>query len=1006
MEEGDAVAKPTDIKSLVSDLTDPPELPDALAELAQRFIDDGRAREYDETTLRVQFLNPLLEHLGWDPLNRSGRPYSEREVIHEDKVTIDGQQKAPDYAFVTDGRRRFFLEAKRPSVNVKESRDPAYQLRRYCWTADIPYGLLTDFEEFAIYDCRMPPAQGDSTHVGRVAYFRIEELADNWPLLHGMFARANVSQGVLELLAGEASATAGTRSIDAAFLDEIKSWRRLLAEDIAKNNPSLTSLELGTAVQQFIDRIVFLRIAEARGLEFEGTLQHAAGDEAGVYQRLLTLFKKADDRYNSGLFHFHRPVGDPKVDTISPTLRISDHVLRSIIKRLYFPEPYEFSVMPADILGRIYEQFLGERIIVGPDRSVAIDLKPEHRKSGGVYYTPKPIVDYIVEETVRPLLDGKDPASLQRDKFAIVDPASGSGSFLIAAYQYLLDWHRDHWVNQPKNRTKYLEKGLDGQLRVKTSVRKRILLDYIFGVDIDPQAVEVTKLSLLLKVIDGQAQLEFDLGRILPDLDQNILCGNSLIDHDFHMPFDVTAEEALNFNPFSWEQSFPEIFKRGGFDAVIGNPPYLNVDATWGKKDPRLGYLKQAYSDVYADKTDLLFYFLRKAMAITRGEAGFIVSRSFLEADKAQRLRGWLADNARVRAVLDFRHARVFPKVGINTAIVRLTKSTAAKSASFGRLIPETLRAGYGPEYLRLPEVVGKIDVPASRLSSAAWNFGDSSVQAVLDKLDAAGTRVGDILHIGKGMETGANKSFEFTGTAARVAELCAAGLLYERARNSDIHPFYIAHSGVQMLYVEDAKGFDKLPQDVRAHLAAEEDKLKARAAFIRGNCEWWRFTWPLHRDYFGRPRIFVPYRASSNRFALDEGKAFLGITDTTVLYDNGQPEDLRYILGILNTRILTARFRFVGKLLGGGVFEYYENTVSKLPTPRRSPGDADHDRVVELVKAAEDAASDVRTSIVEAERLAAKSRLDTALVEIEDITAKLFGLTPAERKLLDDQIV
>lgn len=998
------MARTADIRDVVTSLVETTPVPKALTELATRFLLDPNSRNYDETTLRVQFLNPLLEQLGWDPLNKAGRAYSDREVIHEDKVRIEGQQKAPDYAFITDGLRRFFVEAKRPTVNLKDARDPAYQLRRYCWTADIPFGLLTDFEEFAIYDCRVPPSASDSTYVGRVAYFTIEDLDENWPLLQGMFGRANVVDGVLEALAAGIPTPAGTRRIDTAFLDEIRRWRHALASDLALQNESLGGLEVGTAVQRLIDRILFLRIAEARGLEFEGTLQFAAGEADGVYERLLALFRKADDRYNSGLFHLNGPASDPAVDTTSPSLICDDVILRSIIARLYFPEPYEFSVMPADILGRTYEQFLGEQIVIGENRLVSVELKPEYRKAGGVYYTPKPIVDYIVEETIGPLLKGKDPARLRREKFAVVDPASGSGSFLITAYQYLLDWHRDHWATQPSNKAKFLEEGLDGQLRVKTAERKRILLDYVFGVDIDPQAVEVTKLSLLLKVIEGQTQLEFDLGRVLPDLDANVLCGNSLMDHDFMMPFDATEEESLKFNPFSWEQSFPQIFKRGGFDAVIGNPPYLNVDATWGRKDPRLAYLKTAYSDIHTDKTDLLFYFLRKSVSITRGEVAFIVSRSFLEGDKAQKLRGWLAKESRVRAILDFRHAHVFPKIGINTAIVRLTKSTAGKSTQFMRLIPSALRAGYGPEYLR-SEAISRVDVAYTRLSSGPWSFGEASVQAVLDKIDRAGEPVGGILHVGKGMETGANRSFQFADSAARLETLRAGGMLYERVRNSDIDSYFVARSGVQLLYLEDAKSFDKLPKDVQEHLSSQKGDLTKRAAFVRGDCDWWRFTWPLHRDYFARARIFVPYRASTNRFALDANLDFLGLTDTTVLYENGQPEDLRYILGLLNTRILTARVRFISKLLGGGVFEYYENNVSKLPIPRAKPGEHAHDRIVELVRVAESAASDLHTSLVDSERAAAQSEFDAAVEEIEDLAAGLFGLDEEERRLLEEQI-
>jgi len=886
-------------------------------------------------------------------------------------------------------------------VNIATDRAPAYQVRRYCWTANLPYGLVTDFEEFAIYDCRQAPAVGDSAAVGRVAYFTLGSLEENWPLLDGMFARHNVTQGILDLLASEATAPAGTSPIDAAFLDEIRAWRRLLAADVAAANPQLSGLGVTEAVQRLIDRIVFLRIAEARGLEEEGALGRAAGADAGIYSQLLMLFKRADDRYNSGLFHLNGNTSDPDVDHVALDLNVPDESLRSIIGRLYYPEPYEFSVMPADILGRIYEQFLGEQVVVAADRSVRIELKPEYRKSGGVYYTPTPIVDYIIEETLGPLLKGKDPAKLKKEGFAVVDPASGSGSFLIAAYQYLLDWFRDHYADGAKLAKTYLEAGHDGQVRVRTFERKRILLDHVFGVDIDPQAVEVTKLSLLLKVIEGQGQMEFDIGRILPDLDKNILCGNSLIDHDFQMPLGLTREESLAYNPFSWTDGFPSVFKRGGFDAVIGNPPYLNVDATWGRKDRRLAYLRTAYPEVYTDKTDLLFYFLRKAVAISKGEVAFIVSRSFLEADKAQKLRGWLASRVRVRAVLDFRHAVVFPKVGINTAIVRLTHSTAAKVTKFMRFRHAALRAGYSSDFLRAAENVDQVDVPTSALTSESWNFGNADVERVLAKLDAAGVRVGEILHVGEGMQTGANRSFTFEASPTRLAELRAQGLVYERARNSDIHPYCIAHSGVHMLYVEDVSAFDKLPDDVRLHLANEQSTLEERAAYVRGNCEWWRYTWPLHRDYFDRARILVPYRASFNRFALDEARVLLGITDTTVLYDNGQPEDLRYILGLLNTRILTARFRFIGKLLGGGVFEYYPNTVSKLPIPRRSPGDADHDRIVELVRVIEVATQDLRTTLIGVEQQLARGIIDTAMAEIDDVATRLYGLTPDDREIL-----
>jgi type I restriction-modification system DNA methylase subunit len=993
------------IRQQVEAVTDPATIPQRILEKIAQFNADRdryRGADFKELALRTEFLNPVLEELGWDPTNSKGGTYSERNVVHEDAVTIDGTTKAPDYGFILDGQRRFFVEAKRPSVNIAEGRDAAFQIRRYCWSADLPYGLVTDFEEFAIYDCRAMPNKSDSSRVGRLAYFTCDELSDNWHLLMGMFGKQNVASGILDLLAAESKPPKGTRPIDEAFLAEIRSWRTSLATDLAVKNAELSGLEVNGAVQTLIDRIVFLRNAESRGLEAGNALQLAANDTPDVYGRLLTLFKRADDRYNSGLFHLLGGEQDTKVDRVALKLEVDDGILRNIIGRLYYPEPYEFSVLPADILGRIYEQFLGEHITVSEDRVATISLKPEFRKSGGVYYTPAPIVDYMVDETLGPLLKGKSLSQVA--ELAIVDPAAGSGSFLIAAYQYLLDWHRDYYAARPTLAKRYLEQGADNQVRVKTSERKRILLGNLYGVDIDPQAVEVTKLSLLLKVIEGQAQAELEIGRILPDLDANIACGNSLIGLDFQMPLALNREEQLAFNPFDWGETFPSVFGRGGFDAVIGNPPYLNVDATWGRKDPRLAYLKTFYSAVYADKTDLLFYFLRKAVEVCRGEISFIVSRSFLEADKAQKLRGWLASNARVRSVLDFRHAPVFPKVGINTAIVRLTKSTAVTTSMFSRYLEKKLPPAYSAATLQDPKLFETVAVAHALLGSSAWNFGDADIQKIIKKMDAAGVPVGDILYVGKGMETGRNKEFVFEASPQRINELTRDRVLYQRVRNSDIQRYSVRRSGVNMIYVEDYLSLARVPADVRQHLSSQEAELKERAAYERGNCEWWKYTWPLHREKFDRPRIFVPYRATENRFGFDEGKNFLGLTDTTVLYSNDQPEDMRYFLAILNSRLLTARFRFIGKLLGGGVLEYYENTVSKLPIPRSKPGEENHDRLVALAKVMEDSVVALASSVIEDERTVIEERRDRANLEIEEIVRNLFGLSNEEAELLESQ--
>lgn len=984
-----------------------PQPPVRVLDLISQFTDmveNGDIKSVNETTIRETYLNPLLEDLGWDPRNRRGVSVQDRDVILEDALVINGETKAPDYAFIVEQTRKFFVEAKRPSVNIQQAKSGAYQLRRYCWSATLPFGLLTDFEEFAIYDCRAMPLLNDSSSVARVAYFTYKDLPKYWPLLAGMFGKAAVRDGKLDEIAARSKEPTNARPIDGAFLEEISTWRESLAEVLAFQNTALDVVELNQAVQTLIDRIIFLRIAEARGLEPRDELKNVGRDEPGVYKRLTELFLRADNRYNSGLFHLTvKSEVNGDIDSLTPSLEIPDDVLRRIITRLYFPVPYEFSVLPADLLGRIYEQFLGERIVLEANRQTTIELKPEVRKSGGVYYTPAPIVDYIVAKTVGPLLVNRTPKDIENVR--VLDPACGSGSFLIAAYQYLIDWHRNYYADKPRLAKQFLTVGTDGFLRLNTAERKRILINNIFGVDIDPQAVEVSKLSLLLKVVEGENQMELAVGRILPDLDANVLCGNTLIDVDFQMPFGLTEQERLQFNPFSWTASWPQIAKAGGFDAIIGNPPYLNIDAVWGRTDLRVAYIKTHYRSVYQDKTDILFYFLKKATELCKGEIGFIVSRSFLEADKAKNLRGWLGSNVRVREVLDFRQAIVFPKVGINTAIVRLTHSRATKSSVFRRWNTASLPLVYSAKTLDEPARTDSVEIAPSKLGRNAWNFGNPDVELLLAKLDAGGEQVGKILHVGQGMQTGRNSAFVLDVSTSDYDRLHQSGLAYERLRNSDISAYILRHSGVRLAFPNASESFAALPTVVQSSLREHEADLKGRAAYIRGNCEWWQYTWPLHQKHLGKQRIFCPYRATTNRFGLDAAGEYLGITDTTVLYDQDQPEDILYILGLLNSDVLTFRFRFIGKLLGGGVLEYYENTVSKLPIPRRRPGDPGHDAIVEMVERRIEAASDLSSTKLHEEQVLMRAVIMEIDEHLNDAVADLFNLSSVERDLVSSAL-
>ncbi|MCC6192201.1 MAG: N-6 DNA methylase, partial [Anaerolineales bacterium] len=514
------------------------ESKDQVAALVRQFSLNRAAYlspSYREAHARQEFIDKLFVALGWDVYNTQRAAPDYREVVFEDSLDVEGQKKSPDYVFRVGKDRKFFAEAKKPGVPLRTDAVPAYQLRRYAWSAKLALSVLTDFEELAVYDCRARPAPGDKPSVGRLNFITYDQYADRWRELWDVFSREAVWTGGFDAYAGTVGARRGASEVDAEFLKEIEGWRAALARNLALRN-DLDRETLNDAVQRLIDRIIFLRMAEDRGIEDYGRLQRLAEGEH-LHAGLARLARQADARYNSGLFDVTAPANKRLAG-----LALDDKALRPILAGLYYPEsPYEFSVLPPEILGHVYEQFLGKVIRLTPGGHAKIEEKPEVKKAGGVYYTPTYIVNYIVQQTLGPQVAGKGPRELRG--FRVLDPACGSGSFLLGAYQFLLDhylaWYTAH---DPERQRAAVWQSSEGW-RLATAEKKRILTEHLFGVDIDRQAVEVTKLSLLLKVLENETdqslarQLtlfdEAPRDRVLPNLNRNIKCGNSLIGPDY-----------------------------------------------------------------------------------------------------------------------------------------------------------------------------------------------------------------------------------------------------------------------------------------------------------------------------------------------------------------------------------------------------------------------------------------------------------------------------------------
>ena len=1012
----------------------------AVAELCARFADDleyYKSAEFDETSNRQRFIDPLFAALGWDIADQDKRgPYAdvileyalrpsqdrgplnllEAEEEEDQRVAdaLAAKQdpgtvgvRRPDYSFRIAGERRFFVEAKRPSVEINSPR-PIYQVKTYGWNARTSIALLTDFEALLVFDCRYQPTL-DEPQTGLIPEFKLHfsQYADKWDLLWDTFSRETVADGSLARFADEIADRKGQVPVDVVFLADLSRWRQALASDLAKNNTQLDVWHLNDATQLTLDRLVFIRVCEDRGLEAADVLRPLLNVD-DPYAAFVKAIGPLRASYNGGLLDPH----------FADQLTVRPNVFKRIVRGLYTPwSPYRFDALGVEILGSIYERALGSMVTIGDDRSVKVELKPEVRKAGGVYYTPQWVVDEIVRLTIDPLIAGKRPAQLQN--FRVLDPACGSGSFLLGAYTRLLRHFEEYYSAHPTVDRKLHFEDAQGVRRLTTAAKAQLLRNSIFGVDVDPAAVEVTTMSLYLKSLESDApeyvrrQMQLT-GAILPALNENIRCGNSLVSTDYYQQTNLgqlDAFEEHRLRPFKWDsnqEGFGKVLADGGFDVLIGNPPYFNVDATYGAKHPVAAYLKTAYSTIWQDKTDIYYFFLTRGAALAQQRLGFIVSRSFLEADKARRTRGHLCQNARLSHLADMDGFRVFPEAGIATTIAVFDTSQPHLEAEVAvrRLDSAVYTTAEVVEGLRQSSAPFEVFARKSKLGEAAWRFPNPYVDELFKRIDDTAEPLGKVCFLGKGMETAANSVFgKFSN--ADVARLgLPPELLKRRARNSDIDAFYVADSGENVLFLEDVSQYGDLPEAVRDYLEepANRAKLEGRAAYERGDCDWWRYTWPLHKERHSGPRLLSPYRTGHNRFALDEDFSYFTSTDTTIVFSrDGTKEDLRYVQGLLNTKLLTFRFRGLGKLTSPNMWESFHYSIKDLPIRRidfENPEDHErHDAIVRLVEDIGRATTAGREGLSATDRSLGARRAEALIDQLNDLAFELYDISDPEER-------
>ncbi len=1019
--------------------------PESVLKLCATFADHRdhyRSGNYNEAQLRKEFLDPFFAALGWDMDNAQGLAPQYRDVIHEDALRIGPHVKAPDCAFTLHGQRKFFLEAKKPAVNIKSDVDPAFQLRRYAWSAKMPLSILSDFEEFAIYDTRIKPVKNDPSSKARTFYCTFDQYAEKWDEIAAIFSRDAILKGSFDRYADSNKKKKGTAEVDAAFLEEIERWRDLLARNLALRNPSLSVRDLNFAVQKTIDRLVFLRICEDRGTEDYGKLRSIANGTQ-TYPRLLELFRAADQRYNSGLFHFSKEKGQAEEpDTLTPHLLLDDKTLKDIIVHLYYPDsPYEFSVLPADILGSVYEQFLGKVINLTAGHRAVVEDKPEVKKAGGVFYTPSYIVDYIVKQTVGPLIDGKTPKQIELIR--VLDPACGSGSFLIVVYQFLLDWYHQYYISHDpeklaKGKSPVLVQARGGGWALTTAERKRILLAHVFGVDIDSQAVEVTKLSLLLKVLEGETtqsvQRELIHQRVLPDLGDNVKCGNSLIGSDFYaqpgLP-EMDADAHLRVNVFDWngKDGFPEIMKAGGFDAVIGNPPYLRIQGLQENYGNQINYFT-TYYDSASKRFDFYMLFIEKGYQLlgNKGRLGYICPHKFTVGDFAFELRSFLIKEKAIERLLSFGQNLVFASASTYTGILILNRERQDDFlyAEVCEMTPVDLAISlenFGSErYTTYKQ---------SLLNGNPWQLAGGQSRGLLEKLGKMPENIGTVFsEVMVGVQSGIDEVHLLRETNPPKQGLITLwsdrensevsvelGISKPIAFGEDVHrympvtpdhrciyPYELDGTKTRILEEIDLKA--KFPS-AYAYLRRHKDLLYDVRVRQKTNPKYW---YSCHRGkdmtVFERLRIITPEISKGCNFTLAQEGLYHNTKVYSLVPNTDREENLLYWLGILNTRIMWWFLTQTGTVFRGGFFCFKTNYLRPFPLPVIDPTNksdvATHDRIVSLVEKMLDLHRQRTQSKTPHEQTALDRQISATDTQIDRLVYDLYGLTEEEIKLVE----
>lgn len=922
-------------------------------------IPASQRKGMNEMQTRLGYILPLFRALGWDTSNIN-------EVSPEEKVS----RGWVDFSFRIGNVPRFFLETKKVNENLN---DPKWvkQAIDYAWTKSVTWALLSDFEGLRVFNAEWKEANPFSA---QFIEFDLDSYLTDFERLWWL-SKSETMARRLDLEAEKVGKKIKRQAVSQILFDDLKSWRTNLFKNYKAFNLGYSPAQIDEAVLRLLNRLIFIRTAEDREVEDNRlrSLVRVLRDKKQINnldRELATVFRQFDGTYNSELFARH----------FSEELQIPPSDLEAVIEGLYEKNftRYNFNALDADVLGTAYEQYLGHVVAEGVDET-HVEEKRTKRKSQGIYYTPTFVTKYIVQQTIGKYLDehGYNPSHPPR----VLDMACGSGSFLIEAFDVI-----DRYVMNLRRQTSEVSP-LVGASEVFDRARQlEVLGNCIFGVDKDKQAVEVARLNLLLRGLHSREKL--------PML-ENIAHGDSL-------------------RPETFESNFPQIMKEGGFDVIIGNPPYVRQE-TLGEEFK--AYAQQNF-ETYAGTADLYIYFIEQAHKLLKpgGYFGMIVSNKWMRSNYGKALREFLKRESQLVEIIDFGELPVFENAATFPAIIITCKAKSEKQSFL-----------YAPiKRLDFESLLSEVKSFSSTLNERAlqgdnWNLTSDFAESLIEKIKPSCTSLGDYVNneIYFGVKTGNVSIFVIDSNTKNkliAKDPNSEEIIKKYVIGDDVRKYRIAEKERFVIFTWHGIDISKYPAVSDYLLPFKNELMPKPKGWVGetwqgrkgGAYEWYEIQDAVeYHEIFNRPKIVYPDIAKESRFAFDSKGLYVADTIFSI------PSNDLYLLGLLNSKLSWFILKILCPSLGdpdkGGRLRLKISYIKNLPVRRIDFGNpaerSAHDELVKLVEKML-ALQKERQSMRREDDLDRVRNLERQIAQVdEEIDQRvyaLYGLTEEEIKIIE----